>query len=238
MDAPQTPAPADAPERAAPAKAGRRSLARWQDRLLPVMVGVLVALAAFFFIATVVQLATLQRSISDVPKVVLPAPAASDASRQEPGAYPGLSAHQLDILATMEAYVVEQRYHQASVLLMAGLWTRYLGFVTGMVLALVGASFILGKLEAPPTELEGKGAGVEGSLKTASPGIVLVVLGAVLMLATIVNRDTYQTHDAAVYLPTLGEAGISQGATATAVGTAAPPTGMPLGTAGAPTRSP
>jgi hypothetical protein len=231
MEAQQSPSPADLPEKPAPAKARRSSLARWQERLLPVMVGVLIGLAAFFFIATVIQLAYLQRSISDVPAVILPTPAPQEASAEETGAYRGLSARHLDILATMEAYLVERRYHQASVLLMSGLWTRYLGFVTGMVLALVGASFILGKLEAPPTELEGKGAGIEGSLKTASPGIILVVLGAVLMLATIVNRDTYETRDGSIYLPSWGNAGVSQA-------TPVAPTAMPLRTPAAPTESP
>jgi hypothetical protein len=230
MDASPSPSPADGPESENPPRAGalRSSLDQWQVRLLPVMVGVLIGLAAFFFIATLAQMAYLERSISDVPSVILPPLSASDEALEATGANAAISARQLEILAAMEAYLVERRYHQASVLLMAGLWTRYLGFITGMVLALVGASFILGKLEGPPSELEGKGAGIEGSLKTASPGIILVVLGAALMLATIVNRDTYETRDVSVYLPSWGAAGISQGPPAA-------PTFIPLETPAAPT---
>jgi hypothetical protein len=221
MDASPSPSPADGPESENPPRAGalRSSLDQWQVRLLPVMVGVLIGLAAFFFIATLAQMAYLERSISDVPSVILPPLSASDEALEATGANAAISARQLEILAAMEAYLVERRYHQASVLLMAGLWTRYLGFITGMVLALVGASFILGKLEGPPSELEGKGAGIEGSLKTASPGIIL---------ATIVNRDTYETRDVSVYLPSWGAAGISQGPPAA-------PTFIPLETPAAPT---
>ena len=201
---PQETAPPQKPGTPTPSRADGRRLARWQRRLLPVMVGVLVVLAAFFFIATMLQMAYLQRSISDIPSVPLPTAVAPDPSREDPDADRRISRRQLEILATMEAYLVERRYHQASVLLMSGLWTRYLGFVTGMVLAFVGASFILGKVEAPPSELEGKGAGMEGSLKTASPGIILVALGAALMLVTIVDRDTYETRDGSVYLPSWG----------------------------------
>jgi len=231
MNAPQSPIPEDTSEKPAPRRARRPSNAHWQEQLRPVMIGVLICLAAFFLIVPMLQLAYLQRSISDVPSVPLPTAVAPQASLEGTGAYRGLSARHLEILATMEAYLVERRYHQASVMLMSGLWTRYLGFVTGMVLAFVGASFILGKLEGPPSELEGKGAGMEGSLKTASPGIILVVLGAVLMLATIVNRDTYETRDGSIYLPTWGAAETSQSTPAAA------PTVMPLQTSVAPTRS-
>jgi len=196
------------------------------------MIGLLVSLAAFFFIATMFQMTYLQRSISDVPSVVIPTAIPPNNSPGQPGINRDISAHYLDILAAMEAYLAERRYHQASISMMSGLWIRYLGFVTGMVLAIVGASFILGKLETSASELEGKGAGLEGSLKTASPGIILAALGVVLMLATIVNRDIYETHDGSIYLPSWGSAGVSLD-TSTSQETPQPPTAIPL-----PTQSP
>jgi len=100
----------------------------------------------------------------------------------------------------MEAFIVENRYHQVSVSLMAGLWLRYLGFVTGMILSLVGASFVLGKLREPVTEIAGKLSNVNLSLQSASPGIILVFLGAVLMIATILDEDKYELEDHRIYL--------------------------------------
>jgi hypothetical protein len=57
-----------------------------------------------------------------------------------------LMAAVMAILSSLETNIVERRYHQANVSLMSRVWTRYLGFVTGMVLAMVGSIFILGKL--------------------------------------------------------------------------------------------
>ncbi len=181
-------------------KPKRATVARWQERLLPIMVGMLIGLSIIFFGATLLQLTYLNRRIGDIPHVELPDLSATLLAAADDSAAAELAARKLEVLATMEAYLVERRYHQASVMLMAGLWTRYLGFVTGMILALVGASFILGKLQESPSELTGEGSGLAVSLKTASPGIVLVVLGTILMLATIVNRDTYSTNEKPAYL--------------------------------------
>jgi hypothetical protein len=230
MDAPQVVLPEGAAEAPVSRKTRGPALVRWQERLLPVMAGMLVALAAFFFVVTLAQMTTLQRSIAQVPRVVLPPAVVPEALLEGPGVSHDAAARHLELAAAMEAYLVERRYHQASVMLMSGVWTRYLGFVTGMVLALVGASFILGKLEGTPTALEGKGAGIEGSLRTASPGLILVVLGAALMLATIADRDLYETRDSAIYLPTWGTAATAQGASTPA------PTAMPLRTSTPPAR--
>ena len=100
----------------------------------------------------------------------------------------------------MEAFIVTQRYHHASVLLMFGLWTRYLGFITGMILALVGASFVLGKLREPAQRLAGRLSTFDFSLRTTSPGVILTVLGVLLMFTTILDKDMYEVTDGNVYL--------------------------------------
>ena len=63
-------------------------------------------------------------------------------------------------------------------------WTRQLGFVTGMILTIVGAVFIVGQFSSPGTEISGEGQGFKGSLETSSPGIVLTVLGSAPMAFT------------------------------------------------------
>jgi hypothetical protein len=65
---------------------------------------------------------------------------------------------------------------------------------------LIGASFVLGKLQEPESEISAKGSELAVSLKTASPGLILAVLGAVLMLATIMDKDTRNITDANIYL--------------------------------------
>ncbi|MEP6768813.1 MAG: hypothetical protein ABJC61_09100 [Acidobacteriota bacterium] len=166
---------------------------RWQDRTLPFMVRMLGGLTIFFLAASFIQLVYLHSRIEKAPilpnSVLVP---------------PASAARGLTELNTasvlLESHVVALRYHQANIFLMARVWTNYLGFVTGMTLALVGATFILGKLRMSSTSLEGRMDSAAVSLKTASPGITLAVLGVVLMMTTIVVQHPIETKDVPVYL--------------------------------------
>jgi len=92
----------------------------------------------------------------------------------------------------LEANAMHRRYHQASVVLMARVWTSYLGFVTGMVLAIIGAVFILGRVQGTYTSMEAKVADANVALKTSTPGIVLAAMGVLLMIATLSRQ--YNDH--------------------------------------------
>jgi hypothetical protein len=75
-------------------------------------------------------------------------------------------------------------------LLISRLWLSYLSFVTGMILALVGAAFILGQLEFTEAGVTTKIAGSELSLQSTSPGLILAGLGvAMMMVTTVTLRD-------------------------------------------------
>jgi hypothetical protein len=173
----------------------------WQHRLLPFMTGIILTLGLFFFAATLYQLYELNIKIKEAPK--LQNKELLDAAENRAP----LIEKQWRSLVMLESHVLQQRYHQANVLLMARIWVRYLGFVTGMMLSLIGAAFILGKLREPSTELtlgsEGQGQAIPGSLKvqlvSQSPGIVLVTLGTVLMLVTIMVRHPIEVNDKPVY---------------------------------------
>jgi hypothetical protein len=172
----------------------------WQERLLPTMTRMVVGLTIFFFVATLVQLAYLHWTISRSPSIAVQETFEtltpdSSAMRDEV-----LAASELRIMASLEAYVLQRRYHQASVLLMASIWTRYLAFVTGMILALVGCSFILGKLQEPASEVSGESQLGGISLKSSSPGIILAALGVALMLTTLIMQHEITVRDAPLYL--------------------------------------
>jgi hypothetical protein len=173
---------------------------KWQERLLPMMTGVLIGLTAFFFIASFIQMSYLHWNIMQYPAINLESVTQNNLAASASTYDEQLEARQLEILARMEAYVIERRYHHANVMIMSGVWIRYLGFVTGMILALVGASFVLGKMREQVSEVEGKTSGFGFALRSTSPGIILVVLGVMLMFATIVDKDQYEVQDASVYL--------------------------------------
>jgi hypothetical protein len=194
------------PRRARPRAPG----VTWQEKLLPLMAGMVVALTAFFFVASFVQLYYLQSRIEQGPRLDL-APAMIAARDLETDLTrtatfdkdrfnTGFEYMQWRALLLLEANALQQRYHQAGVLLISRIWTRYLGFVTGMTLALVGAAFILGKLRESSSQLGTESAGWKVSITTASPGLILAVLGTVLMLATLATHLDMQVSDGPVFL--------------------------------------
>jgi hypothetical protein len=167
---------------------------RWQERLQPVMVWMVIGLTIFFFVASLVQLAYLHEKIWQAPQVELEELTELRATSGE------ALTPELLMLALLETNALQRRYHQANVLLMSRVWARYLGFVTGMILALVGAVFILGKLSEEATELGATGPDVGFNLRSGSPGVILAVLGVVLMGATIVTHHEIETVDQPIYL--------------------------------------
>jgi hypothetical protein len=172
----------------------------WQQRLLPLMSGMVVVLTLFFFVASFGQLLYLQAEIRSDRPLILSEGALAASIPEAATQAEHLAIARFRATAELELQVVSRRYRQAAVLLMSRVWTLYLGFVTGMILALVGAAFILGKLQEPSSEMGLRSAGGDLTLKTASPGIILAALGTMLMLATIVTHHRIDVTDAPLYL--------------------------------------
>lgn len=104
-------------------------------------------------------------------------------------------------LVKMEERSLDRRYKQGGALLGARIFTKYLGFFTGMILAIVGAIFIIAKLQEQKTEIEGDaGNGIKGKLSSSSPGVIFGVLGTVLMLSTILQHNEISVSDQPLFL--------------------------------------
>jgi len=104
-------------------------------------------------------------------------------------------------LARMEEKSLDRRYSQGGLLLVSRIFTKYLGFFTGMILAIVGAIFIIGKLQESSSDIEGA---VSDQMKlkivSSSPGIIFGVLGTVLMLSTILQHAEISVRDQPLFL--------------------------------------
>jgi hypothetical protein len=183
-----------------PRRESRRSLLEWQVALLPLMSMLLIGLTMFFFIASFIQLRDLNNRISESPSVQLEKTIALVNSPVHQTSAQVLRAAELQILATLEGYALDRRYHQANVLLMSRVWARYLGFVTGMILALVGASFILGKMRGEESEGQVTAGPVSAAFRGTEPGLVLVTLGVALMMTTIIVNHQIGTEDAPTFM--------------------------------------
>lgn len=173
---------------------------KWQMRLLPLMSHMVIGLTLFFFVASFAQLAYLQLSILENPEIDLTEPLTVLSSGSDVTIDGLLAMSRYKVLATLEANALALRHHQANVLLMSRVWARYLGFATGMILVLVGSSFILGKLREAPSKVESGSSAFRFSIGSSSPGLILAGLGVVLMLTTIINHHEITVRDAPVYL--------------------------------------
>ncbi len=190
-------------------------LVRWQRKLLPLMVRMLIGLAGFFFAASLVQLGYLhwrmeQSSTLDlthVRQVLATTPGMAEIDRRETAA--------LLLRGSIEADAMQRRHHQARVLLMARTWTVYLGFVTGMSLALLGSAFALGRVPGTPTTIKVDAGTLKAELLATAPGMILAFLGVALMISTILVNHKITVEDKNIYLwpeglPSTGSSSLSK----------------------------
>ena len=173
---------------------------KWQKKLLPFMIIVLSLVMLFFFTASAWQLYYLHQRIERSPELDLaPALALLDSNPKGASERDKLEVGRWKTLTLLEGNALQRRYHQANVLLMSRIWTGYLGFVTGMILALVGATFILGKLKESESQVDASSALWKLSITTASPGMVLALLGTILMITTMVTHYEIKVDDGQLY---------------------------------------
>lgn len=184
---------------AADAAEARKALAAWQKRLLPFMTRSIIAMAVVFFVFSAVHLYHVSGFIAEGQAPDIRGQVAAELAKADGGPQAVANA-----LVLLEADALSKRYRQASALLLSRIWSRQMAFITGMVLAFMGAVFILGKLsDAAPSQLEGGAADWKLAVSSASPGILLSVLGTALLMTSLIVRTNLDVADGAAYLPSL-----------------------------------
>jgi hypothetical protein len=163
------------------------------------MKGTIVGLTLFFFAASFFQLLYLQSKMESSPSTDTNAIVSNLQNNDSTTYQEKLEATSLKAKIYLEENIVARRYRQAGVLLMSGVWVRYMGFITGMILAMVGAVFILGKLQETASDVGVKIQGNEATIKTTSPGLILCFLGAILMAITVIMQQKHNVIDSALY---------------------------------------
>jgi len=180
----------------------QRQIRSWQLRLLPWMVGVPTVLIIIFIILATIQFNRFNTEISTYKNSelndVLPSPKDTSGNYLITG---NPEYVKLFTLAKMEEESMNRRYSQGGVLLSARLYTQWLGFVTGMILAIVGSVFIISKLNEKTSKLDmSYNEQVRLQLTSSSPGVIFGVLGTCLMLATIFTHNNIDVKDMPLYL--------------------------------------
>jgi hypothetical protein len=183
-------------------KTTERDLRVWQRHLLPFMTGFIVFMAVAFFCFSGLHLYQVTtfietehgQSIRTLIESEIGKPIAEKRTSEE--------IMQRSLLL-LEADALDKRYHQASALLMSRIWSRQLAFITGMVLAFVGAVFILGKLSEAASQISGGASEWKLAITSASPGIILTFFGTVLLISSLFVRASLDVADGPVYLNVL-----------------------------------
>ncbi|HEX9199526.1 MAG TPA: hypothetical protein VF865_08195 [Acidobacteriaceae bacterium] len=176
-----------------------RDLILWQRRLLPFMTYFIVVMAAAFFFFSALHVYQVTKFIQaehgeDIRSLIeseVDRPAGRALTPEE------VTEHSLLLL---EADTLDKRYHQAGGLLMSRIWGRQLTFIAGMVLAFVGAVFILGKLSEGTSQVSGGAAEWKVAISSASPGIILSFFGTVLLISSLFVRASLDVSDGPAYI--------------------------------------
>lgn len=177
---------------------------RWQNKLLPWMIAMPTLLIGAFIVLGTIKLNNFEkfayRGDDHTNELSLPSPYAdgTDSALKKNTEY-----IQWYSLVKMEEYSINRRYNQGGVLLMSRIYIKYLGFFTGMILAIVGSVFIISKLKEDVSEFEGS---IQDKTKfrlvSSSPGIIFGALGTALMMTTILTHSEINVKDMPLYLNT------------------------------------
>ncbi|MDB5014347.1 MAG: hypothetical protein JWQ25_2549 [Daejeonella sp.] len=183
-------------------KLDEKLLVDWQKRLLPWMIIMpTLLISAFIYLATL-QLnkftAEINRpSVSELGKI-LASPKDSTISYSLKN---NINYIKWITLAKMEEDAINKRYKQGSVLLMSRIYIKYLGFLTGMILAIVGSVFIISKIKEEGNDLQGSfSEQLQFKILSSSPGIIFGLLCTCLMLSAILQHAEINIKDMPLYL--------------------------------------
>ncbi|MFN8361344.1 MAG: hypothetical protein U0264_15635 [Candidatus Kapaibacterium sp.] len=183
---------------------GDKSVLKWQKSIVWWLVGMPTVLIAIFIFVASNQIDTFNRAISIKPDTVLLNKILSPTENiTSINPTSNVQNEQWYILAHLEQESMYRRYNQGGLLLMSRIFVKYLGFITGMILTILGAVFIIGKLSDSYSKIEGTASDkIKFNLLSSSPGVIFGVLGTLLMLSTIWQHNDIVVQDSPLYLNT------------------------------------
>ncbi len=184
----------------------------WQNRLLPWMIAVPTILIGTFIVLATLQLNRFESFVYQDENKKAGRSVRPGSSKPDSPAGNNAALIKWETLVKMEEYSIDRRYNQGGVLLMSRIYIKYLGFFTGMILAIVGSVFIISKLKEDVSEIDGSiTEKTKLKLVSSSPGVIFGVLGTVLMMTTILTHSEINVKDMPLYLNTYNLGQIQSG---------------------------
>ena len=202
MEESSTTSPLPVSEKPSKSQIELKQLNHWQNKLLPWLVIMPTLLILLFIYLATRQMqqfnAVIDAKTESSVERILTAPSDPALDSRLKG---DMDYVRWVTLARMEEKSLDRRYNQGGLLLASRIFTKYLGFFTGMILAIVGAIFIIGKLQESSSNIEGAvGDQMKLKIVSSSPGIIFGVLGTVLMLSTILQHAVIELKDQPLFL--------------------------------------
>ena len=178
-----------------PTRAESASVILWHRQLLPWIVGGILLIVAAFAGFSAVQISHLEGRFQKADELA--------ESADFVDVLKGEAAEQSTDIAylMLERENLSRRYHYATTLASAQIALAYSMIMTGMVMSVIGALFVLGKLttEAGNT-VNGTLQQMSISFVSSSPGLVLALFGALISLSSQFFNVKVPLRDGAVYV--------------------------------------
>jgi len=171
---------------------------RWQLRLLPFMASGIALLGLVYFALGIYSTSGIGVFLREEPSTHVTTRVDDLLANRTKNQLTNADVMQQGLLL-LEADTLDRRYKQASALLLSRIWTRQLAFNTGMVLSLIGAIFILGKLTESSSQVDLGAASWKAGITSTSPGLILAFLGVSLMGIALVVQPKIEVTDKAIY---------------------------------------
>lgn len=181
----------------------QRLIFKWQQKLLPWFIIMPTFLIGIFIFLATQQLVRFNEKTQTKTDSALMEKVFSVLEGKRLNAEESDKYMLLTVLTFLEQESTFRRYNQGGLLLMSRIFTKYLGFFTGMILAIVGAVFIIGKIREESANITADvNEMMKFSIISSSPGIIFGILGTLLMLATILKHNDIIVQDSPLYLNT------------------------------------
>lgn len=174
---------------------------------------VLIIPSGYFVASSIKELNAIQKSILEPPKTVLES-FIDTTSRETPPDQAIITRYELQVLALAERDTILQRNLRARAALATRTWLYFMCLIFGTILAVIGVSFVLGRIAAP-VDANIEGSGFKLTLVTSSPGLIIALFGCLLVGTPIVMQTDISVNDSSAYLyprsvAITGEVGVTE----------------------------
>ena len=172
-----------------------------------IVFGVILVPSMIFIILGFVNLQNIQESIrgtQDLPNFHTARLMSAD-SKFENTPMNTIKYFEIQTRAMLELDVISLRHNQVSAALRTRTWMRFMSLMCGSILIVIGSVFILGNVSSKNAATgEFIFGPIKGSLKTWSPGLIIIAIGAILVTVPNVASQQIESNDTSSFFAKYG----------------------------------